>query len=276
MGDTKPVMEGELTLQVARLLGPLLSEMGAEVSFVRSQSGPSTPLRPEDLLPRAAQNTPPTQTTPPETLSQKDPQTEADLLFYRISEIRHRARLVNEQLHPDVVVCLHFNAEDWGNPLKPELTEGNHLHTLVNGCYSAQELRLDDLRCEMLWRLLSRVIHEEIALSESVASSLASATVLPPFQYRGTNARPLGDGAHVWARNLLANRLYRCPVLFLEPYVMNNREVWERVQAGDFSGLRKVGGKLQPSIFREYAEAVANGLRQYAVSVRKTPSPTSP
>jgi len=74
----------------------------------------------------------------------------------------------------------------------------------------------------------------------------------------GVNGNP-----YVWARNLLANRLYRCPVVFLEPYVMNNREVWERVQAGDYDGERVVADTLRPSIFREYAETVAEGVAQY-------------
>ena len=36
VGDTKPVQEGDLTLQVARLLAPRLRELGAKVSFVRN------------------------------------------------------------------------------------------------------------------------------------------------------------------------------------------------------------------------------------------------
>jgi hypothetical protein len=73
----------------------------------------------------------------------------------------------------------------------------------------------------------------------------------------------VNDNPYVWARNLLANRLYRCPVVFLEPYVMNNREVWERVQAGDYDGERVVAGSLRASIFREYSEGVAEGFAQY-------------
>jgi N-acetylmuramoyl-L-alanine amidase len=249
IGHTKPVTEGDLTLQVARILGPILSALGAEICMVRSEEGPNTPLRPEDL---------------------RDPDAPAkgELLFYRIGEIRQRAHLVNRQFQPDLVVCLHFNAEDWGDPHQPTLTPNNHLHTLVNGCYSTAELRMDDLRFEMLWRLLSGVIHEEIPVSESVSAALAAATGLPPFEYKGTNARKVGDGTHVWARNLLANRLYQCPVLFLEPYVMNSREVWERVQAGPYPGLKKIAGKIRPNLFQEYAEAVAEGLKTHAERVR--------
>jgi hypothetical protein len=73
----------------------------------------------------------------------------------------------------------------------------------------------------------------------------------------------------VWTRNLLANRLYRCPVVYLEPYVMNNRTVYERVQLGDFEGTREVGGVQRKSIYREYADAVADGLAAYYESSRR-------
>ena len=60
---------------------------------------------------------------------------QSEILFYRSSEIRHRAKLVNTQLHPDLVLCLHFNAEAWGDERNPTLIDKNHLHLLVNGSY---------------------------------------------------------------------------------------------------------------------------------------------
>ena len=67
----------------------------------------------------------------------------------------------------------------------------------------------------------------------------------------------------LWVRNLLANRLFECPVVYCEPYVMNSRPVYERIQAGDYPGQRNVGGRQIPSIYREYADAVARGLAEY-------------
>ena len=78
----------------------------------------------------------------------------------------------------------------------------------------------------------------------------------------------VSDGEFVWARNLLANRLFECPVIFLEPYRMNNEEVYARVQAGDYEGEREVAGKLRKSIFREYATALVTGLREYYSTAR--------
>jgi hypothetical protein len=64
----------------------------------------------------------------------------------------------------------------------------------------------------------------------------------------------------VFARNLAANRLVNGPVVFLEPYYQNNRLVYQRIQLGDYEGLRDVNGTPMKSIFREYADAVAEGL----------------
>jgi hypothetical protein len=186
-------------------------------------------------------------------------QNEAELLFYRQQEIRDRALRVNETLKPDLVLCLHYNADAWGAEVAPSLSARNHYHTLVNGCYSATELRLDDNRCEMLLRLLGGITNEEQRVATKVADVMARRLALPPFIYR-RNAVRVNDSPYVWARNLLANRLYRCPVVYLEPYVMNTQEVWERVQAGDYEGEKMVAGSLRKSLVREYADAVGEGV----------------
>lgn len=276
IGESRPVVEGELTLRVARLLAPQLRALGADVSLVRDSLEPVTKDRPGTLRPVARQELARLGVTAPrenydgpnDPLRATTVQAQSELLFYRIGEIRQRAKLVNTELKPDLVVCLHLNAEGWGDPLRPEFVPRNHLHVIVNGCYSTGELRFDDQRFEMLLKLLSRAFPEELAASERVADALASATKLPPYQYTTGNALRSGTGAYVWARNLLANRLYHAPVLFLEPYVMNSEVVWARVQAGDYDGEFTVGGAPRRSIFREYADAVAEGLREYYTKAR--------
>jgi len=283
METTPPITEGDMTLLVAKHLAPLLKNMGAIVTMARSDTQPVTPMRPKDFRSQAK-----TQLAernifdPRETYHGPDDpyrggsiQAESELLFYRVSEIRHRAEFVNGTARPDLVLCLHFNAEGWGDPNRPQLVDSSHLHTLINGCYSAGELRHDDLRCDMLSRLLSRAIEEEIPANEHIAAALAEAASLPPYEYPGTNARRVGDGMHVWARNLLANRLYQAPVAFLEPYVMNNAAFCGRAQAGDYEGLRTIAGTARPSVFREYAQAVAEGLRRLAIK-RRPLQPTVP
>ncbi len=268
IGDAPPVKEGEMTLAVAKMLAPRLEALGATIMWVRNENGPVTTTRPDGLLDtargalaeRGVSEVRDTYTGPADPEREKSVQWEAERLFYRISEIRTRARLVNDVLQPDVTLCLHFNAEEWGDPAKPALVDKNHLHMLVSGNYSPGELRYDDVRFEMLTRLLSRVHEEEIPLAETVAGSLARATALPPYEYTDGRAIRVGNSPYVWARNLLANRLYRCPVIYCEPYVMNSPEVFARVQAGDYEGLREIAGRLRPSIVREYADAVLAGL----------------
>lgn len=275
IGVGVPVAEGDLTLAVARRLAERLTKLGAEVLWVRNAPGATTPQRPEHFFDIARRGLEAEGIRKPKEryLSMEEPhrgttvQSRAELLFYRQAEIRHRAKVVNEVLKPDLVLCLHLNADDWGDPARPSLVSKNHFHLLVNGCYSASEMRLDDNRYEMLLRLLGGATAEEQRISLVLAKSMARRLALPPFIYPQNNAVRIDPSPYVWARNLLANRLYRCPVVFFEPYVMNSQEIWERVQAGDYEGEKLVAGAVRPSLIREYADSVAEGL----VSALKAP-----
>jgi N-acetylmuramoyl-L-alanine amidase len=278
VGESKPVQEGDLTLRVAQLLAPRLRELGAKVSFVRNNDEPTTPNRPDDFRELARKILIKNGVPQPraDVLDPNDPAKEqtirwqSEILFYRYSEIRRRAARVNFKLHPDLVLCLHFNAEGWGDPNNPTLTDTNHLHLLVNGSYLAEELAFDDERFEMIRRLLSRAYDEELPLADAVALAMARETGLPPYQYPTTNSTTkVGTSGYVYARNLLATRLYRCPVVYCEPYVMNSNDVFARIQAGDYEGIRSVNGVERKSIFREYADSVAEGLVDYYSKMRE-------
>ena len=248
-----PVREGDMTLAVANLLKPRLEALGAEVSLVRETSEPVTALRPDSLMDVAGSS---------EASEAGDLQRLAERLFYRTAEIRARAKRVNEDLKPDLVLCLHFNADPWGDPNEPTLVDRHHLHLLLNGSYTPEEVALADQRYAMLEKLLSRTHTEEAAVGATVAEVFAQASGLPPFLYPpgARNALMVSGNPYLWARNLLANRLYEAPVLFMEPYVMNSTLDYPRIQAGDYAGLREIGGRLGPSVFREYADALADGL----------------
>lgn len=277
IGDGQPVMEGDMVLVVSRHLRARLERLGAEVMMVRDRAEPVTRHRPKDLQdearrwlaergvrrPRQGYSGP----HDPEKGTSVD--WNAELLFYRVSEIRARAEIVNRRMKPDVTLCLHFNAEDWGDPARPTLVRENHLHLLLNGKYGADELKYDDQKFDMLMRLLGRCWPEELAISEAVAGSMARVTGLPAYTYLGGNASRAGEGPYLWVRNLLANRLYHCPVVYLEPYVMNSREAYARIQAGDYDGVRAIGGTKRESIFREYARGVAEGLAEYYLRARR-------
>jgi N-acetylmuramoyl-L-alanine amidase len=276
-GNTQPVQEGDLTLKVARLLAPRLRELGAKVFFVRNSNEPVTSKRPDDFRELARKILIKNGVPQPraDVLDPNDPEKEqtirwqSEILFYRYSEIRRRAALVNFKLHPDLVLCLHFNAEGWGDPNNPTLTDINHLHLLVNGSYLQQELEYDDERFEMIRRLLSRAYDGELPLADTVASAMARETRLPPYEYPTTNSTTkVGTSGYVYARNLLATRLYRCPVVYCEPYVMNSNDAFARIEAGDYEGTRNVNGLERKSIFREYADSVADGLVEYYSKAR--------
>jgi hypothetical protein len=193
----------------------------------------------------------------------------AERMFYRTAEIHARAKLVNDTLKPDLVLCLHFNADPWGgDPASPILVDRSHLHLLLNGAYTNEEVSLTDQRFALLEKLLGRTHEEEAQIGATVADTFAEKSALPPFLYppAAPNALPVNGHPYLWARNLLANRLYKRPVIFMEPYVMNSTIDHPRMAAGDYDGLREVNGKSRPSIFREYADALAEGLsRHYAV-----------
>jgi hypothetical protein len=274
--DTPPVQEGDMTLRVARLLAPRLESLGAKVSLVREQTEPLTPYRPSDFEKIARQFLLRTGVADPRENfdGPADPEKEQtigwqrELLFYRNSEIRRRASLVNYRLRPDLVLCLHFNAEPWGDPNHPKLVESNHLHLLVNGAYLPAELELDDERFEMLQKLLSQSFPEESSLAETIAGTMAKTTGLPPYEYKTENVTPVGASGYVYARNLMATRLYQCPTVYLEPYVMNSREVFARVRAGNYEGTREVAGKRRSNIYEEYVDGVVDGVLQYFKKAR--------
>ena len=277
VGDTKPVTEGDLTLRVSRMLASRLRKLGAAVLFVRNSAQPVTLKRPDDFKELARKILVKNGVPRPrdEVLDPKDPEKEgtirfqSEILFYRYSEIRRRAVLVNTKLHPDLVLCLHFNAEGWGDPTNPTLIDNNHLHLLVNGSYLQDELDLDDERFEMIRRLLSRAYDEELPIADAVANSIAQATGLPAYQYPTTlTTTKVGSSGYVYARNLLATRLYRCPVVYCEPYVMNSKDGFARIQTGDYDGTKEINGVQRKSIFREYADSVAEGLREYYSKAR--------
>ena len=49
---------------------------------------------------------------------------------------------------------------------------------------------------------------------------------------------------------------------------MNSHDAFARIQAGDYEGTREIGGAARKSIFREYADSVAQGLAEYYRAAR--------
>src|SRR5438445_518410 len=237
--------------RVGRFLVPGLRYLGAKVSLNRRGNEPITAKLPDDFRELGRKILIKNGVPQPRTdvLDSNDPEKEqtirwqSEILFYRYSEIRRRAVLVNTKLHPDLVLCLHLNAEGWGDPNSPTLIDNNHLHLLVNGSYLKDELEFDDERFEMIRRLLSRAYDEELPLADTIAGAMARETGLPPYEYPTANSTTkVGASGYVYARNLLATRIYRCPVVSCEPYVMNSNDAFAPIQAGDYEGTPSVNG----------------------------------
>lgn len=267
IGNAGPVAEGDLNLLTAHLLADRLREHGAQVTLIRSEPRPVTEAVPSDFEAIARKLLIERRELHPGLSAAQEMnmiREESVLLAYRTSEIRARAERVNE-LAPDLTICIHFDAAAWEDAARPSLTSKNHLHFLVHGAYTADELAYEDMRFHLLHKLLSRNHETEMAVSRAVASAMAEATGLRAEDYPRTSrtAIRLSPDGYIWARNLLANRIYRGPVLYIEAYVMNDHQVFARLQAGDYAGLRYIAGKEQPSIFREYADSVARGLVDY-------------
>ncbi len=273
INKTPPIKEGELTLTVSKILAEKLRAQGAEVFLVRSEHQPVTSMQPKALrdvakkwyADRGMQDITETYRDTTDPSRGRSLKWRQEVLTYRNQEIRDRAKLINEKIMPDITLCVHFDAEYWGDPQNPLLSNKNYTHVIINGSYMPEELHYNDVRFEMLQKLLSQTHPIEKKLGHTVARFLAKSTQLPAADYylAGHQAKAMSKDSYVWARNLLANRLYQNPVIFLEAYVMNNPEVIARIHEGDYKGNKKVYGKIRKSIFREYADGVVEGLLRY-------------
>ena len=83
---------------------------------------------------------------------------------------------------------------------------------------------------KMMLKLLQRANYYERQIAQEIALTMSHATQLPPFIYKGNITVPVNNNPYIWSRNLLANRLYICPVIYIESYVMNSNEVFQRIQ----------------------------------------------
>ncbi|MEO1857664.1 MAG: N-acetylmuramoyl-L-alanine amidase, partial [Rubritalea sp.] len=256
-----PIQEGNMTLTVAELLATQLESLGATVHLVRDKNSPVNSFRPQDYYAYAESKLLGNKSA----VTEQSVKREAEKLFYRNGEIRARAKLVNQELKPDLVLCLHFNANAEPEPESPKLYKKEHIHMILNGAYTESELAHDDERFQCVLKILQGNHAEEAKLTAAAAASFHAESGLPAYQYASNSSRAVNvnENPYLWGRNLIANRLYECPVLYFEPYLMNGKDSYTRMQVGDYAALRFVNGQLRPSIYREYVNAVTKGLVSY-------------
>ena len=262
--------EAVQNLIVARLLAPQLQRAGATVLFTKSDFKPVTDTNPQQFRELAAKYVRENVATRPDVRVLSELAREAFLLdatrkrmemeFYRNAEIRARATLVNERLRPDLTLCIHFNAI--GDTDRP--APDNRLLLIVHGGYSPGSVETPQWKFELLWKLLENSHATELAAADVISRAMAANLKLPSERSKqDPNYAAVSDNPYIYARNLIANRLYHGPVIYLEPYYQNNPTTYARLLAGDYDGEREFGGQRLRSIFREYADAVARGVIEF-------------
>ena len=265
-GDFR-VREGELVLEVAQRVHTQLVELGAQVSLLREGFEPVNPRAPFDYLEGAIRELPmPKELTFDSLLAYGEAvKQRAIRQSVVIGEIAERARLVNEVIQPDALLSLHINAAPWPKNEPGEsgrrLVKSNHVHVLIFGCLSDQELSAPRQQEQLITKLKNGSAAEELALGTAVGGALAEATKLPASFYAGQNAvRLKTDAPTVWARNLMMLRMVQCPTVLLEPYVANSEAVYARLQQA--LSDRAAGNQLaDDDILVEYADAIVAGVR---------------
>jgi hypothetical protein len=286
LGDDPPVLEAKLNLITCQILAQQLQAEGADIIWAKRDYEPVTDLRPSDLRREAiaALAKPPqkkasgyvpsflfgiqqprTGRHPTEAATEDSIEYEAALLFYRVAEIRARGDVVNKQ-HPDLTICVHYNADDWGDDPDhhPVLVAHSRLVIFTNGAYEKSELAYDDYKYDMMRKLLDRTAAQEERGCALVGQSMLDTLKYPPEDYPGTYfAHHVTDVPSVYARDLLANRIYHGPVIYCEGPYMNARDAYYRIIAGDYLGLRTIQGQSVLSIYRDYATSVDKGVLKY-------------
>ena len=267
LGNDPPVEEASLAMITCNLLAERLKADGAEVVWAKHSFEPTTDLRPGSLHREAiaalALRPGTTKKISNEEAIQRMITNEAALLFYRVAEIRARAQIVNK-LHPDLTICVHYNADEWGDPLHPTLTARSRLVIFINGDYEKSELAYDDTKFDLMRKLLDRDAMQEERGCDFVGQAMLDTLGYPPEAYDGGYfAKRITSVPSVYGRNLIANRLYHGPVIYCEGPYMNARDAYYRIIAGDYLGQRTIQGQSYPSIYRQYADSVEKGILEY-------------
>lgn len=256
------VREGELVFEVAQRVEAQLVELGAEVNLLRDRFQPINPKPPIKYMERAYKDleAPKSETLQDQIEHALAMRNRSMHLSVVVGELAERARLVNQEIRPDVLVSLHINAAPWppGDELK--LVKGNHAHVLIFGCLSHRELSSSRQQEQLIQKLTNGSGPIEEVLGRSLGDALTAATQLPASEYQGLNAIRIDpDQPYLWARNLMLLRLSECPTILLEPYIANSETVYARLQ--EALQVRADGESPKKNdLLIEYADAVVAGI----------------
>jgi hypothetical protein len=272
-----PVQEGDLNLITGRLLKTELTNLGATVYVDRDSTDPVTPYRPDDFIEEArellvahSKSKSNLRALPPDKINLLFGQRLTELtqfLFYRCSEIIERGNRIRNNFVPDITVVLYIDATPGSG--RGHTTPGNANIFFVGGSYTRTEMADPEMQRRLVYKMCEGGSDIEAEVAGDIADVFTQKTGLGPVKYgdSSTTRSVLPNNQYVVARNLAANREYDGPVVCTEPYFMNNNVVYQRLLAGDYEGQKIFDGKPYTSIFREYADCVAQGLvKAYAGS----------
>jgi len=264
------IQEGDLNLLVSRLLSERLKQLGAEVFATRNSAEPVSGLsvaEVQQVVPQVLAYRSYLLSTTFHSRTRNVRKTApiyqrivAEVLLTKTLEARARAEKTRRVLQPDITIVLQFDATAARH--QSSLPKINRNILFVGGAYTAKELTTDPRqRLRLLTKLLQNVTPTEIHTALAISNHLAKATGFPPVHYGNSKTtRAIADNPYVVARNLLLNREHDGPVVVTEPYFMNQPETLQRLLAGDYEGTKLIAGMERVSIYREYADAVADGL----------------
>ena len=264
------IQEGDLNLIVSQILSKRLRELGAEVFVTRENAEPSTTL----TLKEVQQVVPQvlayhrsilskTFRSRTENVRESSPiyqRIVAEVLLTKNLEARARAENTRKAMKPDITIILQFDAT--GAKHRNNFPKINRNILFISGAYTAKEITSDPRqRLRLLTKLLQNVTPTEIRIAHAISKQLNQVTSFPPVLYGNSwSTRSIAGDNYVVARNLLLSREHDGPVVVTEPYFMNQEETLLRLLVGDYEGTQLIAGKSRISIYREYANAVANGL----------------
>jgi hypothetical protein len=161
---------------------------------------------------------------------------------------------------PDITLILQHNATD--SSTHGGLMTGNRLIYFTSGAFSKSEMQDPRQRYLMLKKVFENATSVEARLGVAIAKRLYDVTGYPPVLYgdSATTRMVTDNNKYVVARNIYLNREHDAPNLVCEPYFMNEATTLPRLLAGDYEGTKMIAGKERISIYREYANSVAEGL----------------
>ena len=264
------IQEGDLNLLVSKILSERLKQLGAEVFVTRETAEPVCRLTVQEVqqvvpqvLAHRSSILSKTFRSRTQNVRQSSPiyqKIVAEVLLTKNLEARARAEKTRNAIHPDITIVLQFDATAARH--RSNLPKINRNILFVSGAYTAKEITCDPRqRLQLLTKLLQNVTPTETRVALAISNHLVEATGFPPVLYGNSRTtRSITGNPYVVARNLLLSREHDGPVVVTEPYFMNQPETLHRLLAGDYEGTRPIAGKERISIYREYADAVANGL----------------